>query len=183
MHGRMHSREFKLDVVRQVESRDRASRPNSVASTNWRRACCCVGGTSTRRVARRRFTPRQPSREEALEARIAELERHCGQLSLELATVKKTVDGGVYVDTSTCSAPAPHPQFSRFFAGIKQTLGFGLYVPDCDTTACAFSAATQAGSNDPILDQPLPDFYTGYQVEGRRQCAEGDRRDQRPHRL
>jgi hypothetical protein len=65
----------------------------------------------------------------------------------------------------TAIAPAPHPQFSRFFAGIKEKLGFGLYVPDCDTTACAFSAATQAGSNDAILDQPLPDFYAGYQVK------------------
>ena len=39
-------------------------------------------------------------------------------------------------------------------------------MPDCDTTACAFSAATQAGSTDPILDQPLLDFYAGYQVDG-----------------
>ncbi len=48
-----------------------------------------------------------------------------------------------------------------FFAQIKQDLGFGIYVPDCDTTACSFSAATQAGSDDPILDQPLLDFYSG----------------------
>ena len=39
-------------------------------------------------------------------------------------------------------------------------------MPDCDTTACSFSAATQAGSDDPILDQPLLDFYAGYQVGG-----------------
>ena len=51
-------------------------------------------------------------------------------------------------------------------AQIKQDLGFGIYVPDCDTTACAFSAATQAGSDDPILDQPLLDFFAGYQVVG-----------------
>jgi hypothetical protein len=60
----------------------------------------------------------------------------------------------------------PHPRFSKFFAQIKQDLGFGIYVPDCDTTACSFSAATQAGSNDPILNQPLIDFYAGYQVGG-----------------
>ncbi|HEY0913102.1 MAG TPA: hypothetical protein VGD75_23010, partial [Bradyrhizobium sp.] len=64
----------------------------------------------------------------------------------------------------TALAPLPHPRFSRFFSQIKQDLGFGIYVPDCDTTACAFSAATQAGSTDPILDQPLLDFYAGYQV-------------------
>ncbi len=66
----------------------------------------------------------------------------------------------------TALAPLPHPRFSRFFAQIKQDLGFGIYVPDCDTTACAFSAATQAGSDDPILNQPLLDFYAGYQVGG-----------------
>jgi hypothetical protein len=73
---------------------------------------------------------------------------------------------GQRFDVITALAPLPHPRFSRFFAQIKQDLGFGIYVPDCDTTACAFSAATQAGSTDPILDQPLLDFYAGYQVGG-----------------
>src|SRR5438094_2315699 len=71
---------------------------------------------------------------------------------------------GSAINVVTALAPLPHPRFSRFFAQIKQDLGFGVYVPDCDTTACAFSAATQAGSTDPILDQPLLDFYAGYQV-------------------
>jgi len=71
---------------------------------------------------------------------------------------------GSTVRVITALAPLPHPRFSRFFAQIKQDLGFGIYVPDCDTTACSFSAATQAGSADPILDQPLLDFYRGYQV-------------------
>src|SRR6266436_270221 len=71
---------------------------------------------------------------------------------------------GSTVNVITALAPLPHPRFSRFFAQIKQDLGFGVYVPDCDTTACSFSAATQAGSSDPILDQPLLDFYRGYQV-------------------
>jgi hypothetical protein len=74
------------------------------------------------------------------------------------------VDGRAF-DVVTAIAPHPHPQFSRFFAQIKQTLGFGLYVPDCDTTACSFSAAMQAGSTDAMLDQPLVDFYSGYQVK------------------
>ena len=73
-------------------------------------------------------------------------------------------DGRAF-DVVTAIARHPHPRFSRFFTEIKQTLGFGLYVPDCDTTACSFSAATQAGSTDPMLDQPLPDFYAGYQVK------------------
>ncbi|QUS37880.1 hypothetical protein RPMA_02655 [Tardiphaga alba] len=71
---------------------------------------------------------------------------------------------GSSVNVITALAPPPHPRFSRFFAQIKQDLGFGIYVPDCDTTACSFSAATQAGSTDPILNQPLLDFYAGYQV-------------------
>ena len=75
----------------------------------------------------------------------------------------RSLDGSI-VSVVTALAPLPHPRFSRFFTQIKQDLGFGVYVPDCDTTACAFSAATQAGSNDPILNQPLLDFYAGYQV-------------------
>src|SRR6266566_8539709 len=71
---------------------------------------------------------------------------------------------GKTVSVVTALAPPPHPRFSRFFAQIKQDLGFGIYVPDCDTTACSFSAATQAGSTNPILDQPLLDFYAGLQV-------------------
>jgi hypothetical protein len=73
---------------------------------------------------------------------------------------------GRTVSVVTALAPLPHPRFSRFFAQIKQDLGFGVYVPDCDTTACAFSAATQAGSTNPMLEQPLIDFYAGYQVDG-----------------
>jgi hypothetical protein len=75
-----------------------------------------------------------------------------------------TSHDGSNVNVITALAPLPHPRFSRFFAQIKQDLGFGIYVPDCDTTACSFSAATQAGSSHPILDQPLLDFYRGYQV-------------------
>src|SRR6202040_39303 len=69
-------------------------------------------------------------------------------------------------DVITALAPPPHARFSRYFSEIKEKLGFGTYVPDCDTTACSFSAAVQAGVDDPILDQPLLDFYAGYQVGG-----------------
>ena len=85
-----------------------------------------------------------------------------------LVTSKEEVraQDGANFNVITALAPLPHPRFSRFFSQIKQDLGFGIYVPDCDTTACAFSAATQAGATDPILDQPLLDFYAGYQVDG-----------------
>jgi hypothetical protein len=83
-----------------------------------------------------------------------------------LTTSREEVRGadGARFDVITALAPPPHPRFSRYFAQIKQDLGFGIYVPDCDTTACSFSAATQAGSRDPILNQPMLDFYAGYQV-------------------
>src|SRR3954447_1317326 len=77
----------------------------------------------------------------------------------------RALDGST-VGVVTALAPLPHPRFSRFFAQIKQDLGFGIYVPDCDTTACAFSAAAQAGSSHPMLEQPLLDFYAGYQIGG-----------------
>ena len=99
---------------------------------------------------------------ETAEARkvIATLVEFCISISREEV---RSHDGSS-VNVITALAPPPHPRFSRFFTQIKQDLGFGIYVPDCDTTACSFSAATQAGSADPILDQPLLDFYAGYQV-------------------
>ena len=93
---------------------------------------------------------------------IADMVEFCVVTSKEEVRAR---DGAAF-HVITALAPAPHPRFSRFFAQIKQDLGFGIYVPDCDTTACSFSAATQAGSTDPILDQPLLDFYAGYQVGG-----------------
>jgi hypothetical protein len=91
---------------------------------------------------------------------IADMVEFCVVTSKEEV---RTRDGAAF-HVITALPPAPHPRFSRFFAQIKQDLGFGIYVPDCDTTACSFSAATQAGSTDPILEQPLLDFYAGYQV-------------------
>lgn len=103
-----------------------------------------------------------PSDEEAVSARraIAEMAEFCLKTSREDV---QSPDGARF-SVVTALAPPPHPRFSRFFSQIKEELGFGIYVPDCDTTACSFSAATQAGSDDPILDQPLLDFYAGYQV-------------------
>lgn len=101
-----------------------------------------------------------PEETAAARAAIAAMAEFCLQPSRERVQGR---DGRVY-DVVTALAPAPHPRFSRFFAGIKERLGFGIYVPDCDTTACAVSAATQAGIDDPLLHQPLIDFYAGYQV-------------------
>jgi hypothetical protein len=101
-----------------------------------------------------------PDQTTASRRAIAEMVDFC------LVTSKEDVRAldGTPFSVITALAPLPHPRFSRFFTQIKQDLGFGIYVPDCDTTACSFSAATQAGSADPILAQPLLDFYAGYQV-------------------
>jgi len=96
----------------------------------------------------------------AAQRAIADMVDFCIRISRE----EVRCAAGVRFDVITALAPAPHPRFSRFFAQIKQDLGFGVYVPDCDTTACSFSAATQAGADDPILEQPLLDLYAGYQV-------------------
>jgi hypothetical protein len=75
-----------------------------------------------------------------------------------------SVDGQKSFDVITALAPPPHSRLSSYFERIKTDLGFGTYVPDCDTTACAFSAASQFGSRDNILDQPMIDFYADHQV-------------------
>ncbi len=91
---------------------------------------------------------------------IAEMAEFCVVTSRERVAAR---DGRAF-DVITALAPSPHPRFSRYFSEIKEKLGFGTYVPDCDTTACSFSAASQAGVIDSVLDQPLLDFYAGYQV-------------------
>ncbi len=103
-----------------------------------------------------------PGQTAAARRAIAEMVDFCLRTSRE----EVRAPDGSPVSVVTALAPLPHPRFSRLFAQIKQNLGFDVYVPDCDTTACSFSAATQAGSDDPMLKQPLIDFYAGYQVGG-----------------
>ena len=94
MPGRIHSREFKLTVCRQIESGEKRpaqicrehSLDQSVLS-RWRHEFRDRGDAA--------FSPKQPaevSATEALERRVAELERHCGQLSLENSLLKKLVE-------------------------------------------------------------------------------------------
>lgn len=86
--GRTHSREFKLEVVHQVTSG--AKRPAQVCREHglansvldrWRREYAERGDAA--------FAPRELSGEEALQQRIADLERFCGQLALENTALKK----------------------------------------------------------------------------------------------
>lgn len=91
MPGRYHSREFKLQVCRQVVSGER--RPSQICRehgiagsvlTRWRQEYQARGEAA--------FTPRLPSElpeTQALKARIDELERFCGQLALENSILKK----------------------------------------------------------------------------------------------
>src|SRR4051812_36033929 len=59
---------------------------------------------------------------------IAEMVEFCLATSAE----EVRAQDGSAVRVITALAPLPHPRFSKFFAQIKQDLGFGVYVPDCD---------------------------------------------------
>lgn len=90
MRGRTFTREFKLDVVRQVTSG--AKRPAQVCReqqlgesllARWRREYEERGAAA--------FTPRSLDGNASSEQRVAELERWCGQLALENAALKKAL--------------------------------------------------------------------------------------------
>ena len=93
MPGRTFSREFKLALCRQIDSG--AKRPAQLCRehglgetvlSRWR--------AEFRERGEEAFTPRlppPPTPDQAQEQRIAELERHCGQLSLENSLLKKLV--------------------------------------------------------------------------------------------
>ncbi len=86
---RNHTREFKLECCRQAATNEKRPaqlcREHNLSQSvllRWRKEYEARGEEA--------FTDKQPSsREEALEARIAELERFCGKLSLENETLKK----------------------------------------------------------------------------------------------
>ena len=86
--GRTFSRDFKLAVVREISSG--AKRPAQVCREHgltdgvlhrWRQEYASRGEAA--------FLPRDGSGAPALEQRIADLERLCGQLALENAALKK----------------------------------------------------------------------------------------------
>lgn len=89
MPGRNHSRQFKMECCRQVATGQKRPaqlcREHNLAESvllRWRKEYDARGEEA--------FTERRASsREEALEARVAELERFCGKLSLENELLKK----------------------------------------------------------------------------------------------
>ncbi len=91
MRGRTFTREFKLEVVRQVASG--AKRPAQICRehqlgesllAHWRKEYEERGEAA--------FTPRDAAGPaSSTEQRVAELERFCGQLALENAALKKAL--------------------------------------------------------------------------------------------
>ena len=115
MPGRIHSRELKRTVCQEIETgqkRLRHFRPegemppaqicreHQLAHTlllRWRNEYKERGENA--------FLPKSPvalSETEALEQRVAELERHCGQLSLENALLKKLAQRSVSQKGTLC---------------------------------------------------------------------------------
>ena len=87
---RNHTRDFKLECCRQVATGQK--RPAQICREHnlsesvllrWRKEYEARGEAA--------FTEKQVSGNEALQARIAELERFCGQLSLENQILKKSL--------------------------------------------------------------------------------------------
>jgi transposase len=88
--GRVHSREFKLSVVRQIANGEK--RPAQVCREHglgeslllrWRKEYEARGEAA--------FAPVELTAGETLEQKVAELERFCGQLALENAVLKKAL--------------------------------------------------------------------------------------------
>ena len=90
MQKRMHSRELKLEVVRQIASGQKrpaqACREYGLAESvlsRWRKEYQERGDAA--------FQPGQEEGATSQEQRIAELEQFCGQLALENQVLKKTL--------------------------------------------------------------------------------------------
>ena len=90
MHKRVHSREFKLEIVRQIATGQK--RPAQVCReyglaesvlSRWRKDYQERGEAA--------FQPHQAEGTTSQEQHIVELEQFCGQLALENQVLKKTV--------------------------------------------------------------------------------------------
>ena len=91
MRGRVHTREFKLEVCRQIASGEKRPaqicREHEVANSllaRWRKEYEQYGNGA--------FLPGPKSEQEANERKVADLERFCGQLALENAVLKKALE-------------------------------------------------------------------------------------------
>jgi transposase len=91
MRGRTHTRDFKLEVCREIASGEKRPaqicREHELASSllaRWRKEYEQYGNGA--------FLPGPKTEHEAIERRVAELERFCGQLALENAMLKKALE-------------------------------------------------------------------------------------------
>jgi transposase-like protein len=91
MRGRTHTREFKLEVCRQIEHGEKRPaqicREHELANSlllRWRKEYAQYGEGA--------FLPGPRTDQEAMERKVAELERFCGQLALENAVLKKALE-------------------------------------------------------------------------------------------
>ncbi|MCI0468126.1 MAG: hypothetical protein L0Y57_14190 [Beijerinckiaceae bacterium] len=94
---------------------------------------------------------------------VASMIRFCLSVSCETVRARNNNEA---VSVITAIVNPPDVRMTEFFWKLKSDLGFGIYVPDCDTTACAISAATRFNSKEPILGYPFIDFFAGYQAGG-----------------
>lgn len=90
MPGRQHSREFKIEIVQSIERGEKTiaqlCREHNLSPGlvhRWRKEVDARGAAA--------FTDRTSNPDQSLEQRIAELERFCGQLSLENTILKKSL--------------------------------------------------------------------------------------------
>ena len=90
MNGRRHTREFKLQICRQIATGEKrpaqVCREHQLANSllaRWRAKYTERGEAA--------FAPKVPNETEVLQARIAELEQFCGQLALENKLLKKAL--------------------------------------------------------------------------------------------
>ena len=87
---RNHTREFKLECCRQVATAEK--RPAQICREhNLSESVLLRWRKEYEARSEAAFTEKLPSGDETLEARIAELERFCGQLSLENQILKKSL--------------------------------------------------------------------------------------------
>ena len=107
MPGRSFTREFKLEIVRQLALG--AKRPAQVCReygladsvlSRWRKAYAERGEAAFAATALPTETP-------SAEARIAELERFCGQLALENAVLKKALQSLQTTQSSVSQSVTP----------------------------------------------------------------------------
>lgn len=89
--GRTYTREFKLQLCRQAATGEKRPaqlcREHNLAESvllRWRKEYDARGEAA--------FANKQPSKDEALEQKVAELERFCGKLALENRVLKKSLE-------------------------------------------------------------------------------------------